>query len=135
MIFVDTGAWYALLDKDDQHHEAAKQWYEHNQVLLVTSNYVVVETLNLTKVRLGSRIACQWDEAFLTESIAQLLWVNQEDHQRASHFFHKYADKGWSFTDCSSFVLMERLKINTAFAFDRHFEQYAGFTRVPAIRF
>lgn len=135
MIFVDTGAWYALLDQNDQHHQAAKKWCADNQELLATSNYVVAETLNLTKIRLGSQLACQWDQAFLSESIAELLWVNQEDHQRASKLFHKYADKGWSFTDCSSFVVMEQLKIKVAFAFDRHFEQHTGFIRVPENRY
>lgn len=135
MIFVDTGALYALLDQDDQHHHAAKQWFENNQEALVTSNYVAVETLNLVKIRLGNQTACKLDQALWSESIAGLEWVNQTDNQKTSAMFHKYTDKGWSFTDCSSFILMERLKINTAFAFDRHFEQYAGFIRVPQNRY
>lgn len=135
MIFVDTGAWYALLDQNDQHHPAAKQWLEHNQDILVTSNYVAVETLNLVKIRLGNLLACQLDQALWSESIARLEWINEPDNQKTSTMFHKYVDKGWSFTDCSSFVLMERLKIKTAFAFDRHFEQYAGFIRVPQNRY
>jgi predicted nucleic acid-binding protein len=39
----------------------------------------------------------------------------------------QYADKGFSFTDCTSFALMERLDINTVFAFDDHFTQYGKF--------
>jgi len=41
-----------------------------------------------------------------------------------------YNDKDFSFTDCTSFALMERLKIKTAFSFDAHFTQY-GFIRIP----
>jgi len=42
--------------------------------------------------------------------------------------FRQYKDKGFSFTDCtSSFALMERLDINTFFAFDDHFVQYGQF--------
>ena len=41
-----------------------------------------------------------------------------------------YEDKGFSFTDCTSFALMERLEINTVFAFDDHFVQYGRFELV-----
>jgi predicted nucleic acid-binding protein len=36
------------------------------------------------------------------------------------------ADKRWSFTDCSSFLIMDRFGIAAALSHDRHFEQ-AGF--------
>ena len=39
--------------------------------------------------------------------------------------------KGWSFTDCTSKVIMERLNISTAFSFDEHFEQFGSVIRVP----
>ncbi|MCU0535569.1 MAG: hypothetical protein MUD14_16890 [Hydrococcus sp. Prado102] len=41
-------------------------------------------------------------------------------------------DKGWSLTDCISFVVMEQLKIKQAFTCDRHFEQ-AGFINLLSI--
>jgi predicted nucleic acid-binding protein len=44
--------------------------------------------------------------------------------------FRQYEDKGFSFTDCTSFALMERLDINTVFAFDDHFVQYGTFVIV-----
>ena len=31
-------------------------------------------------------------------------------------------DKGFSWTDCTNFAVMERLKIDTAFSFDSHFK-------------
>jgi predicted nucleic acid-binding protein len=39
--------------------------------------------------------------------------------------------KEFSFTDCTSFALMERMRITTAFAFDIHFHQYGRFTILP----
>ncbi|MDT7605420.1 MAG: uncharacterized protein QOF61_3417 [Acidobacteriota bacterium] len=49
----------------------------------------------------------------------------------AWEIFRDYADKDWSFTDCASKALIERLGIKTAFAFDRHFRQFGSVTVVP----
>ncbi|MEZ0372506.1 MAG: type II toxin-antitoxin system VapC family toxin [Candidatus Sericytochromatia bacterium] len=56
-IFVDTGAWLALFYAKDQHHPAARNWFDQNAFPLVNSNYVVVETLNLIKSRVGQGLA------------------------------------------------------------------------------
>lgn len=45
--------------------------------------------------------------------------------------FRRYADKQWSFTDCTSKVVMEKLGIRKAFAFDRHFAQFGSVEVVP----
>ncbi len=45
--------------------------------------------------------------------------------------FRQFSDKGRSFTDCSSKVVMERLGITQAFAFDQHFRQFGSVTVVP----
>jgi uncharacterized protein len=51
--------------------------------------------------------------------------------EAAFTIFGQYADKGFSFTDCTTFAAMKSLKIRKAFAFDRHFEQMEGFSREP----
>ena len=58
MIFVDTSAFYAILDKDDRAHASARQAWTallsaDESAPLVTSNYVLVESFALTKARLG----------------------------------------------------------------------------------
>jgi len=42
----------------------------------------------------------------------------------------RHHDKRYSLTDCISFVVMKRMKLKTALAFDQHFVQ-AGFERIP----
>jgi len=56
--------------------------------------------------------------------------VTSIDWEKAWKILEKYSDKNFSFTDCTSFALKERLKIKTAFTFDAHFTQY-GFVRIP----
>jgi predicted nucleic acid-binding protein len=51
------------------------------------------------------------------------------DH--ATDVILRYTDKGWSFTDCTSFVVMQRLGIRRAFSFDDHFRQFGTVTVVP----
>jgi hypothetical protein len=52
------------------------------------------------------------------------VWVEQRDVRRAWTVFHQYDDKKWSFVDCASYVVMQRLDIKRAFAFDDHFRQF-----------
>jgi len=94
---------------------------------LVTSNYIFDETLTLLKTRLGHSIAVQFGEKLWNQEVATLIRINEKDEDRAWKLFLQYEDKGFSFTDCTSFALMERLKINTVFAFDDHFAQYGKF--------
>jgi predicted nucleic acid-binding protein len=59
--------------------------------------------------------------------MSALLRITEEDEERAWRIFRQYDDKAFSFTDCTSFALMERLDINAVFAFDDHFLQYGRF--------
>lgn len=38
--------------------------------------------------------------------------------------FEQLDDKNWSYTDCTSKVVMEQLNIKVAFAFDHHFRRF-----------
>ncbi len=130
-VFVDTTAWYALLDRRDARHVAAKRFQLTNRRPLLTSNFVFDELLTLTKVCLGSAAAIRVGKQLYTQQIAQLFPVTREVEDEAWRIFQQYSDKGFSFTDCASFALMERMGIDTVFAFDIHFRQYGRFTVVP----
>lgn len=55
---------------------------------------------------------------------------DREDELSALELFGKYSDQSVSFTDCVSFVMMDKLGIKSAFTFDRHF-RVAGFKTEP----
>jgi len=126
-IFVDTSAWYAIIDKNDKDHAAAVSQIQILDRPLVTSNYILDEILTLLKTKLGPTIAISFGQKLWDQEVSALLRITEEDEERAWSVFRQYADKGFSFTDCTSFALMERLDINTVFAFDDHFVQYGKF--------
>ncbi len=126
-VFVDTSAWYALVDRSDRDHTSAVNSVKHLARPLVTTNYVFDETLTLIKVKLGPRIAIDFGWKLWNQELAMRIRVIEKDEQRAWDLFSQYEDKGFSFTDCTSFAVMERMKIDTAFVFDDHFTQYGKF--------
>ena len=126
-IFVDTSAWYAIIDKNDQDHAAAVSKIQMLDRPLVTSNYIFDEILTLLQTRLGPSVAIPFGEKLWDQEVSALVRIIEEDEEKAWRVFRQYTDKGFSFTDCTSFALMERLDIDTVFAFDNHFVQYGKF--------
>jgi predicted nucleic acid-binding protein len=59
MIFVDTGAWYASAVPDDDDHPAARNWLDGNTLPLLTTDYVIDETLTLP--RCGDTLLSRWN--------------------------------------------------------------------------
>jgi uncharacterized protein len=57
--------------------------------------------------------------------------ITEQHFAEAWDIFQHFIDKEWSFTDCTSRVVMERLGIPRAFAFDDHFGQFGTVTVLP----
>ncbi len=76
-------------------------------------------------------IALALGAELFAESLAVLHFCTRDEILLAWDTFHRYSDKEWSFTDCLSKVVMERLAIRTAFAFDQHFRQFGSVLVVP----
>lgn len=130
-IFADTGGWYALVDEGDPEHGRAREWFMQNRFPLITTDYILDETLTLIRTSLGHREAVEFGKKLLTSQFARLVSVTKEDKERAREIFQKYDDKVLSFTDCTSFAVMERLELDTAFTLDHDFEAL-GYIIVPS---
>lgn len=122
-ILVDTSAVYALLDADDRWHAAARSAFEaikrSGEEPLLT-NFLVAECHALLLSRLGSDLARRW----LLTNVWPVERAIDTDEDRAAAILRRYNDKTFSYTDAVSFVVMERLRIRRAVAFDPHFRQY-----------
>ncbi|MBP2682982.1 MAG: PilT protein domain protein [Deltaproteobacteria bacterium] len=131
MIFVDTSAFYALLDGDDAEHSRALKSWEGNppgEGDLATTNYVVLESMALLQSRLGMHAVRVFHDAVLP--LVRIEWIDEGVHAQAVSAFIAADRRGLSVVDLSSFETMRRLGIRSAFTFDRHFRQY-GFQTVP----
>ena len=131
MIFVDTGAWFAAAVPTDPEHAAASRWPADNTEPLLTTNYVVDETLTLLRARGERTRSLLMGEGFFGGHLAEVYTLDESDIALAWEVFRSFDDKDWSFTDCTSKVVVERLGIRQAFAFDRHFKQFGAAQVVP----
>jgi predicted nucleic acid-binding protein len=131
MIFVDTGAWFAAAVPTDPDHAAASQWLAGNNEPLLTTDYVVDETLTLLRVRGERTRALLLGKGFFGGRLAEIHRLDESEIALAWEIFRRFDDKGWSFTDCTSRVVIERLGIQQAFAFDNHFRQFGIMQVVP----
>jgi predicted nucleic acid-binding protein len=131
MIFVDTSAWFAGVVAEDINHAAAAHWLEQNVEPLLTTDYIIDEVLTLLRARGQPAAALMLGQQFFAGTIATVHYLTEAELLEAWHVFETFFDKTWSFTDCTSKVLMGRLHIDHAFAFDRHFAQFAGLSALP----
>ena len=131
MTFVDSGGWFASYVTTDVDHEAASAWLGTNRGPLVTTDYVVDELLTLLRARGHDEVALRLGTLLLKGAVCKVERVQLADFDQAWVVFATYRDKAWSFTDCVSRVVMERLGITVAFALDDHFRQFGTVMVVP----
>ena len=130
-VFVDSGGFFALLVPQDASHDAAREVFlraEAERWGLVTTNAVVVETYALlpSRTRTGRAAAIGFLDA-LARSAVRVERVRRGDEERAVALVRSHTDKSYSLCDALSFVVMERLKVGEAVAYDRHFREYGRF--------
>lgn len=132
-IFVDTGGWMALANESDGAHRDAiafrDRWMKRGGVF-VSTDYVVDETLTLIRLRRSVEAAHRWWHE--VEGSPRVSWelIDPARAAKAREWFFRWRDKRFSFTDCTSFVVMRERRLTTALTTDRHFAQ-AGFEMVP----
>lgn len=126
MILIDTGAFYALIDKNDLNHTEARRFYEKiaGKEVLCASLPILTEAWLLIEARLGSYFANKlWESA--SKGVFEILELERGDLERAFEIENKYSKAGFGFIDSTCFALCEKYKINKVFTYDRkHFRIY-----------
>ena len=132
-VFVDTSGIYALVDRDDPNHAIAAAWLAHSDgIRLVTHIAAVAETTVLIDRRLGTDATNDVFDDLLP--FIEVLDIDARTASRAlASFRNSSGRRRPSLVDLIAFELMRAHGIQTAFAFDEHFER-AGFRVVPGDR-
>jgi len=122
VVFVDTSALYALLDRDDAHHREAAQVFAgllRRRVPLHTHAYGVVESLALAQRRLGMEAARALVHDLL--GVVRVAPVDEALHRAALTATLASGRRDVSLVGWASFLFMRHRKMEKAFAYDVHF--------------
>jgi predicted nucleic acid-binding protein len=134
MIFVDSSAWIALLDRRDGIHRRARAFQQelgtgvHGR--LATTDYVLDEAVTYLRQRGPVDLVGDFRNIVTASESVQVVWTTPDRFWTAWDTLLGRPDKRWSLTDCLSFVTMQALGIRLAFGFDSDFRQ-AGFDLLP----
>jgi hypothetical protein len=129
LIFIDTGAFLARYIQADQFHKKAIELWlkiEKKEKKLFTSNFILDELATLLFRRTNAEFAEERMLNIYASSRFEILRPTKEEEIAAISLMKKYSEHEISYTDCISFCLMKKNKLNTAFSFDKHFA-YANF--------
>ena len=135
-VFVDAGPWIALMDAHDQWHEPAVQTLSRLKVEgrpLATSNLVLMEAYTSLVGRIQRSAIARLRATVSTSSSTRIVRVDAFIEELAWQMFMRYDDKAVGMVDCTSFAIMEQLRLTEAFTFDRHFKQ-VGFQTLPRLK-
>jgi hypothetical protein len=131
-VFVDTAAWIALLNTEDDLHFAAKQVRDELQqqkASLVTTDFVLIEVADALCVPSLRQKTITFINRLRKVKNLQIVPVSEVLLAQGWALYSQRPDKDWGITDCISFVVMTQAEITQAFTSDRHFEQ-AGFMKL-----
>jgi len=133
-VFVDTSALVALFDRKDRNHLQAKSLLEKlktDRTHMLITDYIFDECITTLLSAAGHHAAVAVGEFILGSKIIQIAWLDEPTKLKAWEFFKQHSDKTFSFTDCTSFIVMKELRVGRYFSFDSDFKQ-AGFMEYGA---
>ena len=129
LLFVDTWGWCTIANPKEDRHQQTKQIMEalvESENHLITTNFVLDETYTLIRFRIHHQASVELHqriERLTAGNLLKVIHITPKLEQMAWGIFEQYLDKSFSFTDCTSFVVMQLLGLTQALTDDHHFEQ------------
>lgn len=115
-VLLDTGGWYAILDRRDRAHGHCVEALEGVTGRLLSTEAVLTETLwLLERVREGPRRCAE----FVRRGAVILVPTSAESLARAVALMEKYRDVPMDFADATLVTLGEELGLDTILTLDR----------------
>ncbi len=122
--FADTSGFFAYISRGDQFHPQARESFVFaltRREALITTNYVILETLALVQHRLGMSAVRDFNDDLIPQ--ISIRYVGEELHKQAMEALLTADRRELSLVDCASFAVMRRLGLKRAIAFDAHFSE------------
>lgn len=125
-LFIDTGAWIAIMVEADNYHKRACEYLENLDLSIkrYTSTYVVAETYSWLRYRAGYPYAIAFlDVIRKTKASGALdvIFCDGDMIELAEQLLRDFSDQSLSYVDAVSMAIMKNEKINRVFGFDQHF--------------
>lgn len=130
-IFIDTAAFLAVLNTNDQFHQSAKNIWDEilsSNLSLFSSNYVILETTTLLQHRFGIDALRLFESDILP--VIEIAWVDETIHQQGTSALLAANRRNLSLVDCTGFEIMRQIGLDEIFTFDPHFREQ-GFKVIP----
>ena len=115
-LLLDTGAFVALLDKDERNYAACLEFFKTFRGKILTTEPVLTETLYLLGPSIKAQKACI---EFILSGGAHLVPQSQESLSRAMTLMEKYKDIPMDFADATLVVLAEDTGAEEVFTLDK----------------
>ncbi len=128
--FVDTSAFIAILDKDDNYHAKARVAWTgllEQKADLITTSGILLETVAIIQHRMGINAVKAFNSAIYP--LLEVVWIDKDLHDVGVNSVLLAGRKKLSLVDCISFNVMRQRELQYAFTFDKHFRQQ-GFKSV-----
>jgi predicted nucleic acid-binding protein len=126
LFFADSFYSLACLNQFDGAHKRAVRLAQSHVTRTVTTEFVLLEVADAFASP-PARVTCaRFLQQLRTDPMTRIVRSSARLFDEAFNLYATRLDKGWSLTDCASFVVMNRLRISDALTADHHFAQ-AGF--------
>ena len=92
-IFIDTSAFLALVNSQDNYHQIAKSFIEHwkeqlpQYTNLTTNDYVISETLTKIRFKIGSKEAVTFGDVIFKSQLVDITYLGDEGFKKAWEIF------------------------------------------------
>jgi predicted nucleic acid-binding protein len=123
-VFIDSSGWYALVQKDHEHHEEAKEYFQQildSRTRLYTNITEITIAISKIKRNCGLILATDFskliDQSVLSTNL-NVSWLTRRLHRAAVKQFFSIKDSNIEIRHCQIFEEVKKKKINIIFSFD-----------------
>ena len=131
VIFADSYYYLALINRRDSAHEKAVDFSKTTTASTVTTAWVLTEVADGMSSPSDKDAFLRLLSSLKNNPLCHIVDPCSELFDKGVALYASRKDKGWSLTDCVSFVVMREEGLSEALTGDRHFEQ-AGFLALLA---